>query len=347
MEDLARSIVRKQMMGETNLPKVMSPAEAEAEAIKQRPELAPILKSLPGAAITDLIGKLKERDQATQERSKENEGRLGLAGLSNALIAAGEATRGHKGMALGEAFGGFGKSYGKYTEEAVKRSEAQQALQRQYEIEAAKLQSDVQNLQRAYATNNVSAIAQYSKDVADREAKLNSLQTSAANAGYEIFNKDRTYDLTKSHNKATETQAQASLAAQIAHYADQKAGRIAQQANSAEALRVQKEIRQDAIDQRARGRLDEALGRDPRVQILSKKLLDRDNPVEIGSDQYNLIMDEIAKIRSQIIAEHPDFEIPDASGKAQYAKDDKGNVIVSYDNWKTNQPVKRPLTAGR
>jgi hypothetical protein len=250
-------------------------------------------------------------------------------------------------MALGEAFGGFGKSYGKYTEEAVKRSEAQQALQRQYEIETAKLQSDVDSLQRAYANNDVANIMTYKNAVSERQAKLNSLQTSAANAGYEIFNKDRTYDLTKSHNKATETQAQASLAAQIAHYADQKAGRIAQQANSAEALRVQKEIRQDAIDQRARGRLDEALGRDPRVQILSKKLLDRDNPVEIGSDQYNLIMDEIAKIRSQIIAEHPDFEIPDASGKAQYAKDDKGNVIVSYDNWKTNQPVKRPLTAGR
>jgi len=211
LEDMARSIVRDQMLGKNNIPKVMSPAEAQAEAIRQRPELAPILTSLPGGAITDLIGKLKERDQASQARSAENEGRLGLAGLSNALIAAGEATRGHKGMALGEALGGFGKSYDRYTEEAVKRSEAQQALQRQYEVEAAKLQSDVQSLQRAYANNDVNAIAQYSKDVADREAKLNALKNSAASSGYEIFSKDRTYQQTESQNRATRAQAAANF----------------------------------------------------------------------------------------------------------------------------------------
>jgi len=347
LENMARAIVRDQMLGKNNIPKVMSPAEAQAEAIKQRPELAPILTSLPGGAITDLIGKLKERDQASQVRSKENEGRLGLAGLSNALIAAGEATRGHKGMGLGEAFGGFGKSYGRYTEEAVKRSEAQQALQRQYEIEAAKLQSDVQSLQRAYANNDVNAIAQHSKDVAERETKLNTLKTTAASAGYEIFSKDRTYQQTESQNQANRANQAAQLQAQIEAYADQKTNRAAQLSNSAAALKVQQDIRQDTIDQRARGKLSEALTTDPRVQILSKKLLDRDNPVEIGSEQYNVIMDEINKIRMQIIAEHPDLNVPDVSGKAQYAKDKEGNVIVSYDNFKTHQPVKRTLPSGR
>jgi hypothetical protein len=285
MDDLGKSILRKQMMGETNLPKVMSPAEARQEAIKQRPELAPILNSLPGGAITELITKLKERDQATQEKSKENEGRLGLAGLSNALIAAGEATRGHKGMALGEAFGGFGKSYGKYTEEAVKRSEAQQALQRQYEIETAKLQSDVQNLQRAYANNDVNAIAQHSKDVSDRQAKIDGLSASAAAHGLDIGIKEKTLQETMAQHQAQNTMSQAQLEELRRHHQGQEAEWKSAAANRAEQLSILKESK-TPVENKKIDMAEKELSRDRTYQDEVKKLENYTTLQQMQSPDY-------------------------------------------------------------
>jgi hypothetical protein len=292
MDDLAKSILRKQMMGETNLPEVMSPAQAREEAIKQRPELAPILNSLPGGAITDLIGKLKERDQASQVRSAENEGRLGLAGLSNALIAAGEATRGHKGMALGEALGGFGKSYGRYTEESVKRSEAQQALQRQYEIETAKLQSDVQSLQRAYANNDVAAIMSYKNAVADRQAKIDGLSASAAAHGIDLGIKEKTLAETTAQHNAQNTMAQAQLEELRRQHEAQRKQWAAESANRAEQLQIAKETR-PTVEDKAVSKIMASMP--ARVKGLESKQKD----LEFGSDEWNQIQERIDDLYDQ------------------------------------------------
>lgn len=285
MEDMAKAIFQRQMLGQTNIPKPMSPAEAKAEAIKQRPELAPILNSLPGGALTDLIGKLETRNQASQERFKENEGRLGLAGLSNALISAAEATRGHKGMALGEALGGFGKKYNKYTDEAVQRSEAQQALQRQYEIETAKLQSDVQSLQRAYANNDVNAIAAHSKDVAEREAKIDTLRSSAANSGLQLIDREKTrqFEEKKSNAQMDETKRQ--------HEAQRKNWER-EAANRAEQLDIMRQTKPTTED-KAVNKIMTAMP--ARVRGLEAK----QKELEFGSDEWNQIQERIDDLYDQ------------------------------------------------
>jgi len=348
LSDASEAVLRRQVAGQTNIQPVMSPAEAKAEAIKQRPELAPILNSLPGASLTKLIEQLDKQNAAGQEKFKANEGRLGLAGLSNALIAAGEATRGHKGMALGEALGGFGKNYGRYTEESVKRDEAQQALQRQYQVESAKLQNDVESLQRAYATNDVNGIMNYNKAVAEREAKIESIQTTAANNGIDLGIKRESQDITRKHYAASEANQAAQLAATKQNYADQASGRATSAANQAEQLKLMKENRTDDRAVKARGKMYDALDRDPRIEILQAKLRDRDNPIPVNSEEYNIIMDKIDQYRKQIIAEHPELNLPDASGTPKYAQDKvTGQVIVSYDNFATHKPVNRTLTGGR
>jgi len=297
MEDAAKEIMRKRIAGETDIPEVISPADARAAAIKQNPKLAPILNSLPGEAIEGLIKNLATRNQASQDKFKENEGRLGLAGLSNALIAAGEATRGHKGLALGEALGGFGKSYGRYTEESVKRDEAQQALQRQYEIETAKLQSDVQSLQRAYANNDVNAIAQYSKDVADRKAKIEAIQGTAASNGLDIGIKEQNLAATIAHQKAQNAMSQAQLEESRRHHKGQEQEWANAKANRAEQLQIMKDSRPTA-ESREIDRINQTIGQ--RVRSLEARQKD----IEFGSDEWNKIQDVIDDTFEQAYRAH-------------------------------------------
>ena len=108
------------------------------------------------------------------------------------------------------------------------------------------------------------------------------------------------------------------------------------------------EEKEESRASKGRAKLDEALASDPRIRMLARRLNDPANPIEIGSPEYDTVMDEVEKIRNKIIKEHPEFSIPDASGEPLYAKDKiTGDVIVSYDNFKTHQPVKRPITGGR
>lgn len=347
LEDQARAVLARQIRGETNISRAMSPAEAKDEAIRQRPELAPILNSLPGAAITDLIKKLGEQNAAAKEKFNEGEGRLGLAGLSNALISAGEATRGRKGMALGEALGGFGRNYNKFTDESVKRAQAQQTLERQYQIESAKLQSEVEGLQRAYANNDVAGIMAGNKAVMEREANIERLKSEAAKGGIDIGFKQQTLDASKARDASTAAFQTAQLEGQTKNYAAQAAARMSEADFRKKQLERSAEEKEESRALRGRAKLDEALASDPRIRMLARRLNDPANPIEIGSPEYDTVMDEVEKIRNKIIKEHPEFSIPDASGEPLYAKDKEGNVIVSYDNFKTHQPVKRPITGGR
>jgi len=179
--DLANQILRKRLMGQVDLPQPVDREKAIAEVLAQKPELAPFINKLPGEALTKLATQLEEQNQAQRARFKEGEGRQGLAALSNALIAAGEATRGQKGMGgLGAAFGGFGKSYNAATAAEEERAAKQQALERAQTIETMKLQADIESMRRAYAEGDIEKAIKFKEQANAREAKIAEMQGAGA-----------------------------------------------------------------------------------------------------------------------------------------------------------------------
>jgi hypothetical protein len=337
--------LQEALSGKITLPEVQSKEDIRKSMIagaleEGNVEKAKMLSQIPGDSLVPLVSRLNKENEEQRAGFKEGQGRMGLAALSNALIAAGEATRGQKGQGIGEAFGGFGKSYNAFTAEDVKRLESQKAVERTQSIEVATLQAKIDDLRAANATGNVLDKQEAQKAVQEQALKMQTLQMGAADKILAQALAQADAETRKSHYAATEKQAAAALEAQIAR-------NKAAAGEAAASLQVQKDRRKDELDARARAKLDDAMRGDPRIAMLSKRLNDPVNPVEIGSENYDKIMDEVERIRRQIMKEHPEFDIPDTSGTPQYAKDAKGNVIVSYDNFKTHEPVKRPLTGGR
>jgi hypothetical protein len=186
---LANRVLRNQLMGNAGIGMPEDPEELRKKYIAAHPEYAKILNAVPGEALTKLAGELESQNTAQRERFQQGEGTRGLAALSQALIAAGEATRGQKGMGLGSAFGGFGKAYNQSTIEAEDRAAKQQAAERAQTIETIKLQSDIEGLQRAYAEGNIAKIAEYKKAIQAREEKIATIQGGAAKEA--LTEKDR------------------------------------------------------------------------------------------------------------------------------------------------------------
>jgi hypothetical protein len=178
--DLANQILRKRLMGQVDLPQPVDREKVIAEEIAKNPQLAGLLNKIPGEKLTALAAQLEEQNQAQRSKFQEGEGRQGLAALSQALIAAGEATRGQKGSGLGAAFGGFGKSYNAATAGQAERAAKQQALERAQTIETMKLQSDIEQMQRAYAEGNIDKAMRLKEQINAREAKIAEMQGSGA-----------------------------------------------------------------------------------------------------------------------------------------------------------------------
>lgn len=338
------------LLGKVDIPKVQTKEEIRniliAEALADgNVEKAKMLSQIPGDSLVPLVKQLNKQNEEQRAGFKEGQGRMGLAALSNALIAAGEATRGRREPGFfagtGDALGGFGKSYNAFTAEDVKRLAAQQAIERAQTIEVATLQAKIDDLRAANATGTVQDKQEAQKAVQDQALKMQIMQMGAADKILSQALEEAKADTTKSHYAALEKNAAGQLEATIAR-------NKAAAGEAAASLQVQKDRRKDEMDAKARAKLDDAMRGDPRIQMLSKRLNDPVNPVEIGSENYDKIMDEVERIRREIMAEHPEFSIPSTKrGEPQYATDKKGNFIVSYDNFKTHEPVKRPLTGGR
>jgi len=177
---LASKILASRLSGDSGVPEVEDPRERRKKYIAENPDQAALLNSLPGEKLKALVAALEGQNLSQRERFQEGEGTRGLVALSNALIAAGEATRGQKGMGFGAALGGFGKSYNAATAATEERAARQQSLERAQTIETMKLQSDIENLQRAYAEGNIAKIAEYEKLVRDRQEKIANIQGVAA-----------------------------------------------------------------------------------------------------------------------------------------------------------------------
>ena len=203
---LANKIFADRLMGKSNLPQPVSRDQVRAEVLAQKPELAGIIDKLPGQALTQLAAKLEEQNTAQRSKFQEGEGRQGLAALSNALINAGEATRGQKGTRgqLGAAFGGFGKSYNAATAAQEERAAKQQALERAQTIETMKLQSDIEQMQRAFAEGRVGEAMELKKQINAREAKIAEMQGVASKEVLDQADKQKQRDIQEAQRAAQE-----------------------------------------------------------------------------------------------------------------------------------------------
>jgi hypothetical protein len=218
---LANKILTDRLQGNVNLAQPVSRDQVRAEVLAAKPELAAIIDKIPGDTLTKLASQLEQQNQAQRSKFQEGEGRQGLAALSQALIAAGEATRGQKGMGgIGAAFGGFGKSYNAATAAQSERAAKQQALERAQTIETMKLQADIEQMQRAFAEGRVDEAMKLKDQVNARQAKIEDIKGLAAKDVMTQADKQRD-DIEKArHNKEIERyqQIQANTAAQKARF---------------------------------------------------------------------------------------------------------------------------------
>lgn len=272
---LANKILAKRLTGNMGIPEVQDPEAIRKKYIAQNPEQARLLNSLPGEALTKLASEMELQNQAQRAQFKEGEGTRGLAALSNALINAGEATRGQKGTKgqLGAAFGGFGKTFNASTAEGLDRMAKQQGLERAQTVEKMKLQSDIDNLQRAYAEGNVAKIAEYDAKVRARQEKIATLQGGAAKDVLSQYGTQLQRAEQTRHNQKIEEQAKrnADLAAERAKY--------------------ERENR-PTNEEKLLTKIQSNVTADGGYRTLSKKLQD----AEVGSEEYYKILDAMRDI---------------------------------------------------
>ena len=204
---LANKILQDRLMGKSDLPMPVSRDQARAEVLAAKPELAAIIDKIPGDTLAKLAAKLEEQNTAQRDRFQQSEGRQGLAALSQALIAAGEATRGQKG--LGAAFGGFGKSYNAATAAQEDRAAKQQAVERAQTIETMKLQSDIEQMQRAFAEGRIDDAMKYKAAIDARKGKIEELKGSGATEVLNQADKQRQREIQEAQRVAQEARYKA------------------------------------------------------------------------------------------------------------------------------------------
>jgi hypothetical protein len=287
---LANQILKSRLMGQTDLPEPVSRDDARAEVLAKKPELANILDKLPGDTLTKLAEQLQQQNTAQRTQFQQSEGPRGLAALSNALINAGESTRGQKGFGnqLGAAFGGFGKSYNASTEAIEERAAKQQAVERAQTIETMKLQSDIEQMQRAYAEGRVDDAMKLKEQINARKAKIEEIKGNAAKETLTQHGVELKRIEDAEHHRALELQAKrnANAAAETAQYA--------------------RENRPSAED-KLLGKIQSNVAADKGYQTLAKRL----ESAEIGSEEYYKILDAMRDV-----------------AVTYYPKDAKGNYRV-------------------
>jgi len=334
----ASAIIAKAIRGDTDIPVPKNPEDIRQEVMAKHPELAGLVNTIPGAELKKLSDQLQAQNDAAKAQFQESQGRMGLAGLSQALIAAGQATRGHKGMALGEALGGFGTSYNNFTAEDIKRQQAQQALERQQSIEVAKLNADIATLQQAYAKaqieGRVSDAAAYQKAIADRAAQIQSLQLGAAEKTGTMVQAEKTLDVTKAHYDALQKQAEAELTAKKANWQ-------AQNEWHREQIQALKESKPPA-EQKLIGMAEKEVERDPQYKDVIKKMETFSSPAQMQSPEFLYLQETANSIRDSAYKRHklpppPRFTMPPIEG---FVKPKEQGFISKW--WNGDQSAAAP-----
>jgi hypothetical protein len=323
---LANKILQDRLMGKSDLPMPVSREQSRKEFAEANPELGAMLNKIPGEKLAALAAKLEEQNQAQKSRFQEGEGRQGLAALSQALIAAGEATRGQKGMGgIGAAFGGFGKSYNAATAAQEERAAKQQAVERAQTIETMKLQSDIEQMKRAFAEGRFEEGMKLKDQVNARQAKIEELKGSGATEVLNQADKQRQREIQEAQRVAQE----ARYKAQEAHE-----GRMYDQAKrSADATIASKPTAEERKVSLALTRI----GSDRLIQSLAAQSKEAGLP----QDEYETILRRIEARERAIFKNQGVKEIPvGVESTVQIGENAKGERITSTDGGTTWKDAK-------
>ena len=117
---------------------------------------------LAGSEFQALIEKLSKQDEADRARFAAQEKGRAQSDFFRALIDAGEATRGQKG--IGALFAGFGKSSGAAQAAADERENAQMKIRREQDLGMAKIRAELEAARRAEARGDFEAAFKHKQD---------------------------------------------------------------------------------------------------------------------------------------------------------------------------------------
>ena len=175
-----------QMIPQAGTQAVIKDYETErAEAAKKDP----YLNKRPGEKLEQYLSTLERRDREDQERFQRMEQERTRAALWKSLIAAGEASRGQKG--IGALLGGFGRTAGDELEAGRVREEKQALLMRERESNRVKMMQEIETARIAASKGDFAAKREADMNAAkfqqkDREITgqlvTNLAQIEAANA---------------------------------------------------------------------------------------------------------------------------------------------------------------------
>lgn len=287
--------LQKILRGEIAPPVVQSKEEIRKSMIANalaegNLDKAKILSQVPGEALIPLMAQLKEQNEAGKKQFEENQKRQGLGALGDALIAAGEATRGQKG--IGAAFAGFGKSYSASSAEQMKRQQAQQAAVRAQTIEMATLQSKIDDLRSAHANGTVEDQQEAQKAARDQAKYMEERGMGAAkDILAQALNQQQAKALER-HQLATESQSKAQLEELKRQHEAQRNNWAKEASNRAEQLQIMRETR-PSIEDKAIGKINQTMP--SRVKSLEQRQKD----LEFGGEEWTQIQDVIDNMYDQ------------------------------------------------
>jgi len=148
-----------------------SPTFEKPDANAYDTKLAAFKQANPGMAGSEfqkLLDKIAQQDEADRARFMTQEKGRTRADFWQALIDAGESTRGQKG--LGALLGGFGRSAGASQAKADERADAQAKMRRDQELGMAKMRAELESARRAEARGDFEAAFKHRQD-ADKIAR--------------------------------------------------------------------------------------------------------------------------------------------------------------------------------
>ena len=159
-------------------------AEAKDEYLRKR----------PGEKLEQYLSTLERRDREDQERFQEMEKERTRGALWKSLIAAGEASRGQKG--IGALLGGFGRTAGEELEAGRGREEKQRALMREREANRIKMAQEIENARIAASEGRFKDQREHEQKAAqyNQENKKLEVQIATTQAGIEAAQQGRQYE---------------------------------------------------------------------------------------------------------------------------------------------------------
>jgi hypothetical protein len=117
---------------------------------------------LAGSEFQALMDKLAKQDEADRARFITQEKARSQSDFFRALIDAGEATRGQKG--IGALFAGFGRSSGAAQAAADERENAQMKIRREQDLGMAKIRAELEAARRAEARGDFESAFKHRQD---------------------------------------------------------------------------------------------------------------------------------------------------------------------------------------